>query len=82
MGYIRAVNHRTRRFSELLRPAKRGLETGSRYRVIWRPQRDEDTNGIPAEFVIALDGGRAPAKARDGKRTNSDGRKRSKDRAS
>jgi hypothetical protein len=30
------------------------LEGGSKYRVVWWPQRDENPNGIPAEFVIKL----------------------------
>ena len=49
-----------------IRPLGKFDRAGSKYRVVWRPQRDEDPNlnGIPAEFVIALDGSRPPAKRR------------------
>lgn len=50
---------------------------GSKYRVVWRPQRDENPNGIPAEFAIAL-GRSSPPVKRGRKHSASSGRKRSK----
>jgi hypothetical protein len=45
-----------------IRPLGRFDRVGSKWCPVWRPQRDEDPNGIPAEFVITLDHGRTPTR--------------------
>ena len=67
------IAEKTRALVERTRP--RDDRGGSKWYPIWRPQRDEDPNGIPADFVIALDRSRPPAKRRGGKRTDGGGRK-------
>jgi hypothetical protein len=63
-----------------VRPLGRFDRTGSKWCPVWRPQRDNNQNssGIPAEFVIALDRSRSPVKRR-GRNIGSGGGKRFKD---
>jgi hypothetical protein len=65
-----------------IRPLGKFDQQGSKWCLIWRPQRDEDPNGIPAEFVVALDSGRPSGKGKSRTRIAGGDRKRSKDRAS